>query len=53
MEVFITDEEWEREKHLHTPHQIVYVLDGKVLDLLAYKEVVAEGQDLSQAPTSC
>jgi hypothetical protein len=54
MDVYLTEEELEREKHLFAPHEISYIiLDVKVFDARSYKEQVAEGEDIEQAPLSC
>jgi hypothetical protein len=53
MEIYLSKEELEREKCLFSPHDIVYPLDGIVLDILGFKEEAVSGDDMAQAPTSC
>jgi len=54
MDIYLAKEELEREKHLFAPHEIVYIiLDAEVFNARSYKEQVAEGEDIEQAPLSC
>ncbi len=53
MEIYLNKVELEHEKSLFAPHDLTYPLDGVVLDILGFKEEVATGDDMSQAPTSC
>ncbi len=53
MEVFISKEEQEREKHLFTPHQTAYLLKGKRFVLALYKDTDSPEVAGVQAPLSC
>jgi len=54
MVVYLNEEELKREKSMYAPHEVCYAeLEGEVLDISAYKETAAEGEDLTQSPTSC
>ena len=54
MDVYLTQEELAREKHLFAPHETAYVLEGEVFVLSEYKEQTAQGDNPEQAaPLSC
>jgi hypothetical protein len=52
MEVFLSEEELEREKHLFSPHEIAYILDGEGFVVALYEEKVSQ-EVLDEAPMSC
>jgi len=52
MEIYMSKEELEREKHLFSPHEAAYKLEEKVFLPKEFKEEGA-GVDVSQAPPSC
>ncbi len=54
MEVFLTEEEQEREKNQFAPKDNQYKpLDGKPCDVREFKEEVKEGFERPEPPPSC
>jgi hypothetical protein len=54
MEIYLTDEELEREKSLFAPAQPRYAaLGGKACDIREYVEEVKEAENLPRPPSSC
>jgi hypothetical protein len=52
MEIYLSKEEVEREKHLFAPRETVYVLEGPVFVVREYKEQTVQSEE-EQAPLSC
>ena len=55
MEIFLTDEELSRERHLFAPHEDAYPpLEGREEELRSLKERLTESDDLpKELPSSC
>jgi hypothetical protein len=54
MEIFLTEEELEREENLFSPHEQKYrTLGGKACDILEFKEEAGQDSNLPQPPSSC
>ena len=54
MDIYLTDEELQREKTLFAPSEIEYEsLEGKACDIRAFAEQVTKGHDIPEPPSSC
>lgn len=54
VDIYLTEEELQREKNLFAPADMQYEpLKGKACDILAFTEKVAEGYELPEPPPSC
>jgi hypothetical protein len=54
MDVYLSQEEIEREKHMFAPRETAYVLEGEVFVVREYKEQTVQGDNAEQAaPLSC
>ena len=54
MDIYLTDEELEREESLFAPNKPRYEpLPGKAFKILEFVEQVSQDEDLPQPPSSC
>lgn len=54
MDIYLTDEELEREESLFAPNKPRYEpLPGKALEIREFMEPVSHDDDLPQPPSSC
>jgi hypothetical protein len=54
MEIYLTDEELEREKSLFSPDKPGYpTLDGKPCNIREFVEEISEVENLPRPPSSC
>ena len=54
MDVYLTEEELEREQNLLAPHEISYEpLEGRTEDIRSLKEQVSVSDDMPKPPSSC
>ena len=54
MDIYLTDEELQREENLFAPNENWYkLLEGRAFDVRLIAEQVTEGKDIPEPPSSC
>jgi len=54
MQIFLTDEEMEREESLFAPNKVLYEpLDGKAYDVREFVDDSNEDENMPRPPSSC
>lgn len=54
MDVFLTEQEIEREKNLFSPDKLQYKpLDGEAFDIHNFEEQMSDDTNMPQPPSSC